>query len=79
MHGWSKSGVHTCSERWKSLCVSELLPTTMARSQSPFCRADTARATATSEDEHAVSSVTVGPCVPRKYATYTRKSRDSQK
>ena len=49
------------------------MPTTMAVSQSPTESALAARAVATKEEEQAVSKVTLGPCVPRKYDTEGRE------
>ncbi len=42
-------------------------PPASARSHSPFCRACTARCSATSDEEHAVSTVTAGPSRPNVY------------
>ena len=40
-------------------------PPAIARVHSPACSAWQARCIATSEDEHAVSTVTAGPCRPK--------------
>ena len=42
-----------------------LTPPTSARSQSPARSARHARCTATSDDEHAVSTAMLGPCTSR--------------
>src|SRR6476469_1482380 len=42
-------------------------PPTTAVEQSPACSALAAWCTATSDDEHAVSTVTLGPCAPSTY------------
>ncbi|CAM5517874.1 hypothetical protein SGRIM128S_08436 [Streptomyces griseomycini] len=44
-------------------------PPARAREHSPERRARTARCRATSDDEHAVSTVSAGPCSPSVYAT----------
>lgn len=44
-------------------------PPATAREQVPPRSADTARSSATSEDEHAESTVTAGPSRPKVYAT----------
>jgi hypothetical protein len=55
---------------WKSLCPKDWLPRTMAMSQSPVSSALTAIVIATIDDEQAVSTVSDGPWVPKKYATW---------
>ena len=44
-----------------------LTPPTNAKSQSPARSALIARCTATSDDEHAVSTATLGPCRSSRY------------
>ncbi len=59
--------------RWKSVKAAgvamTVAPPARAMSHSPLRSAWTARWRATSEDEHAVSTVTAGPSRPRVYAT----------
>ncbi|GGV10454.1 hypothetical protein GCM10010245_19720 [Streptomyces spectabilis] len=59
--------------RWRLNSMNELgvditvTPPARAISHSPLCRACTARCRATSDDEHAVSTVTAGPSRPKVY------------
>jgi hypothetical protein len=68
--GWlvgpSTSTPHAWRLSVKSRWFRKFRPTTTAVSQSPRSRDPQAMASATRLDEHAVSRLTVGPCVPRK-------------
>ena len=47
--------------------VNTFTPSTMARSQSLFCKLRRALCKATNDDEHAVSMAELGPCSPKTY------------